>query len=238
MRNLLVLFTMLLFASLVSAAPPQASQPEFGYDIRSGVADSLKQGEDFDFHAHVFNSSNGVPITSDTSCYLHIYTLDGHHQYEGMDEVASHDFDYGWDVAGANLTNLGHHEYIVQCNNSVAGGFYSGGFIITESGRVEENGAVLVFLMIYALACMFFLLWSLLKILKDLSTLEVDMRTVSLGIAAYFANLALYYYLTIFMPINLMIDLSYIGMSAFGLTHLFVPLVGLIFTWIKKGGVE
>jgi len=239
MRKLLTLmiFSLFLF-TLVSAAPPQAAQPEYGLDIRTGVADNIKLNDDFDFHAHVFNSSNGVPIYTDVSCYLHIYNVSGKHLYEGVDNVVSHTYDYGWDVDGGNFSQVGQHEYIIQCNNSISGGFYAGNFKVTETGGVEEAGIVVVFLMIFGLVTLFFLLYTLLNTLGDFAKMEVDIKTISWAMAAYFANLAYYYYLTMFMPMELMLEISFMGMSAFGVTHIFLPLVGLIFSWIKNREVS
>ena len=239
MRKLLSFMILSLFLlTLVNAAPPQASQAEYGLDIRTGVADNLKLNTAYDFHVHVFNASDGNFITTDTTCYLHIYKIDGHHQYEGVDSVASHNFDYGFDVNGANFSEVGEYEYIIQCNNSNSGGFVSNKFHVNETGNPNPAGNLMIFLMILGLIVFFSLLYALLIVLKDFTEVNVSVKTISIAFGAYFANLAYYYYLTMFMPINLMLDLSYIGISVFGITHLFLPLVGLIFSWIKNGGQE
>jgi len=219
--------------TLISATPPQASQAEFGLDLRTGVADHLKINTAYDFHVHVFNSSNGYPIYEETSCYLHLYTLDGHHQYEEIDTVVSHDFDYGWDVDAGNFTEIGEYEYIIQCNNSLAGGFVAGSFEVNELGNPEPDANLLIFLMILGLFNFFFILYTLFITLRDLAAIEVTIKTVSLAIAAYFSNMAYYYFLFMFAPVGLMLDISYLGLYSFGLTHLFIPFIGLLFSYFK-----
>jgi len=234
---MLLVFSLILLP-LVYAAPPQASAAEYGFDVRSGVSNNIPLNQDYDFHVHIFNSSNGVPIIENAGCYFHLYNVNGKHIYEGYDGEVSHDFDFGFDVDKGNFSRIGEFEYIIQCNNTESGGFISGNFHVTETGHPEKGGAVIVFLMILGLVAFFFLLWTLINTLEAFASLEINFKVISWSFAAYFTNLAYYYYLKMFMPMNLMLDLSFIGISAFGMTHLFLPLVGLIISWIKGGKVE
>jgi len=136
---LLFLLGVFLFP-LVSAVPPfQTGASTTGFEIRTGIADTMKLNQNYDFHVHVFNISNGVPIRTGTTCYLHIYNSTGHHSFEGYDSVASHDFDYGFFVDSGNFTEVGYHPYIVQCNSTNQGGWVAGRFLITTTGNQSGN---------------------------------------------------------------------------------------------------
>jgi len=154
-----------------------------------------------------------------------------------LQSSTSDDGGYKFTIDNKNLTD-GNVYYFVHCNDSALGGYSESIIIVTPEGDAIPDGAVIVFFSLLSLVVFFFLLYALLNILQDFSKLEVDLKTVALGFAAYMSNLALYYYLTQFISLDLMLEISYVGISAFGITHLFLPLVGLIFSWLKKGGVE
>ena len=144
MNKIFILLFLGLMISFVSAVPPQTALPEDGFDIRTGIADTLKMNQGYDFHIHVFNSSNGYPITQDINCTLHLYNSSGHHLFEGDDLNPSHSFDYGWYVDKYNFTEVGYIEYIAQCSTTVqagynAGGFVAGSILITTTGKGSGN---------------------------------------------------------------------------------------------------
>jgi len=155
MQNTLKIFLVLMvMVSIVGAVPPQTSKAEFGLELRTGAAEVVQQNTSFDFHVHVFNASNGAFITEDTSCYLHLYNSSGHHLYEGIDSVVSHDFDYAWDIHAGNFSQEGILEYIVQCNDTVGqGGFVAGSIEVNKAGAtmgvpdaIVNSAMILLFL--------------------------------------------------------------------------------------------
>ena len=139
---------------MVSAVPPQENNN--GYEIRSAFPDHIQANMPFDAHAHVFLVSDGTYVT-DATCFLHLYTKDGHHLYEGRDDVVSHDFDYAWDLSAGNFSQIGTHTYIIQCNGSVGvdnfGGFTSGEYYVSGFGEASSTGSSISFN-----SAMFFLL--------------------------------------------------------------------------------
>jgi len=239
MRKLFMFMILSLFLiTLVSAVKP-ITEITFteGYNLKIPIDNILKIGQDFEFEVHVYNISNGMPITSGIGCYGHLYDYTGHHIYEGYDETVSHNFDYSFQIAGANFSKSDVYSFIAQCNSSTLGGYNGEEVIVTPTGReIKDNP--LIFFMFISVFIFLGLLWSLYKILEDLAAVEVTLNTLFIGFSAYIVNLAYYYYLTNFMPMDLLLDLSLFGITVFGITHLFIPLVGLIFTWIKKGNVQ
>ena len=157
------LILMLVMLSVVGAAAPitSVSTAPSGLEIRTAFPEVLMKDRAYDFHVHVFNTSDGAYMIEDTSCYIHLYNSTGHHIYEGVDSVASHDFDYAWDINGGNFTTAGILQYIIQCNDTIGqGGFLSSSLIVTPSGKYlePEDSIINGFLGMLVLGLAFFFL--------------------------------------------------------------------------------
>ena len=240
-KFLVSLMLCLVMISLVGAVAPSATTE--GWIIRSAIPDVFQKIDgSYDFHAHIFDATTGNPVIETTGCYLHIYDTDGTHLYEGYDDTASHDFDYSWMVHDDNFSVGFEYPYILQCNGTYAtddeGGYYASSFIVTTNGYPVPEGIVIVFFSLYALASFLFMLYSLYIILGALTSVTTTWETVFLGLAGYFNTMAVYYFLSLFLSLPLLLDLALWGLGVFGFTHMFVPLVGLIFSWIKNGRVD
>ena len=239
LKKLLVLICFsIFFLSLVSAVPPVTTNQQFteGFKLEVPQDNILTKGDPYTFNFHVFNISNGLLIESGISCHFHLY---GHSGIELADiyQNTVDDGAYSFTINEFNLTG-GNVYYNVHCNNSVLEGYSSNIIEVTLGGDKTPDGVTLVFFMIFSLGMFLALIWSLFQILADLTQMQTNIKTVFLGFGVYMLNVAYYFFLTNFMPWELMLDISFLGLSAFGITHLFIPLVGLIFTWIKKGRIE
>ena len=146
----LFLFLFIFSITLVSAVSPfQQSDSPSGFEIRTAIPEIIERTDGaFDFHVHVFNETTGLPVTNGISCYLHIYDTDGTHLYEGVDSVASHDFDYAWEINEINFTNNIFYPYVAQCNSSTQGGFISYDFAIKDNAK---EGIDIVWILIIAI---------------------------------------------------------------------------------------
>ena len=231
----------LLMISFASAVAPSATTE--GWIIRSAIPDVFQKIDgSYDFHAHIFDATTGNPVIETAGCYLHIYDTDGTHLYEGYDDTASHDFDYSFMVNDNNFSVGFEYPYIMQCNGTYAtddeGGYYASSFIVTDDGHAKPEGIVIVFFSLYALMSFLFMLYSLYIILGALTSVSTTWETVFLGLAGYFNTMAVYYFLSLFLSLPLLLDLALWGLGVFGFTHMFVPLIGIIFSWIKNGRVD
>ena len=162
MKNKYFLFMMfgffLISLSFVGAQPPfQTSTEDVGLIIEIPKYTYIKAYEQFKFHSHVFNSTDGLLVTNETTdCILHLYYHNGSHAFEadmGFDSNAL-DFEYTIPAEGV-IPGVG--AYIIQCNASTQGGFSSGGFQVTISGvepmpGVEDRNGMIV-LVIFGAAC-------------------------------------------------------------------------------------
>ena len=240
-KFLVSLMLCLVMISLVGAVAPSATTE--GWIIRSAIPDVFQKIDgSYDFHAHIFDATTGNPVIEDAGCYIHIYDTDGTHLYEGYDDTASHDFDYSFMVNDNNFSVGFEYPYIMQCNGTYAtddeGGYYASSFIVTDDGHAKPEGIVIVFFSLYALMSFLFMLYSLYIILGALTSVSTTWETVFLGLAGYFNTMAVYYFLSLFLSLPLLLDLALWGLGVFGFTHMFVPLIGIIFSWIKNGRVD
>lgn len=143
---LLSLVFLFLILPLTSSAPPQKS--ETGLYIRTAISNYIEQDEYFDVHAHVFDYTTGIPIETNTDCYLHLYHKNGTHIFTEKDSVSSN-MDYAWDIDGGNFSQVGTHQYIIQCNGTYGvdklGGFISGEFYVNQFGEELTTGRSITF---------------------------------------------------------------------------------------------
>ena len=233
------LFMFIIIINFANAIPPvlQTSNGVDGVDIEILAPITIPPNTAITVHVHTFNKSNGVLFTSaDVSCEGMLVDNRGVTIVTQAATIVDDHFSFGLNDTMA--PTIGNYHYTLHCNNSLLGGYHTGYFQVTDGGLELNDGIFNAFFILFSLATFLFLLWSLYKIFVDLTQLNTNFYTVFIGFSAYIVNLVYYYFALAYMPWELMIDLSFIGISAFGITHLFLPLVGLVFTWIKNGGVE
>jgi hypothetical protein len=141
--SILLIFT-LFFIPLVSSAPPNTipgtqiiQQFAEGYTIKYPLVDNLYQNQDHEFYFHIFNISNGLPVSNlTTSCQFHLYNeSSGEHMLNKTLVYNQHlnvTNEFEIEVTGGNFSQLGTYSYIVQCNSSVLGGFNNVQFNVIE----------------------------------------------------------------------------------------------------------
>lgn len=110
-----------------------------GYDIEVLTNEYIKQNSEYGFKVHVFNRSNGVPITQNTFCYLHLYNLSNKHIVELNTGTVAHQFDYEFTVGGSNFSNIGEYRFVIGCNSSSLGGFFASSIFVTNDGLNNDN---------------------------------------------------------------------------------------------------
>ena len=187
----------LLCAGIVSAVKPIQTNLNLdeGLGIRFPQLETLKTNTDYELNFHVFNISNGLPSFNYTSggklkteCWFHLYNNSGGHilniSLNSMDET----FDFDYTIDKSNFSKAGLYPYIIQCNSTFIGGFASGIFEVTDSGRDEtttNNGPLLV--LIGSAAMLLFASF----MIKD-RLLELLFRTIGLLLTVFSINSAIY----------------------------------------------
>lgn len=98
----------------------------------------IKQSQDFTFHIHAYNISDGKPLTnSTTNCSYHLYNSSGNHLYRGIN-ISYSDFDWESKILGANFSHPGHYALEAWCVNSKGGGSIREYFDVTPDGHGYE----------------------------------------------------------------------------------------------------
>lgn len=201
-RIIYIFLYVILFALVVIGASAQPPFQEFsgttGYEIEYPFVEYIAQDSGFDFHFHIFNQSNGVPIdNTSTTCIFHLYNSTGNHIHTGRDATLSNDYDFAFDIDGANFSDVGIYSYMVQCNSTteMLGGFASAYFYVTPEGvAVEEYNntsfyiitLIYIFLTILCLVPMFFV-QDYLKVILGLGASFLVMTLTRL--AAWFVEI-------------------------------------------------
>lgn len=145
MLGIVVLFFIISF---VSAIPPQTivNTGDVGLNIFYPQLDYIKQNEDFTFHIHVSNISNGLSLpNTNISCSMHLYNTVGLHTYEDGLNKDGNLWDHEITIMGGNFSDVGLHSFYIWCNNSQIGGEAKASFSVTESGvEITEGRSILI----------------------------------------------------------------------------------------------
>ncbi len=156
-KPLLIIMVMILLLPAVLAQPPfQESTPEAGeLTVIVPKVEYVLEGAAFDFHVHAYNSTGHQVFNTTTDCKIHVYNVTGNHIIDSvMDWSASNE---GWEVTLNTTTtgNKGLLPFIVWCNNTAEGGFFSGTLDIndvTSVGVTDDatQGVSVTFFMLLA----------------------------------------------------------------------------------------
>jgi len=130
-----IFILLVLLPSVFSVKTTQTTLGEFGLDIESPGAEYLKQNRAYTVNIHVFNRSNGAYLTNETTdCFIHLYNITGNHLIDEKFVIFDHNLDFEYIISAGNLSQLGVHDYIIQCNTTNLGGFIKSRFIVTPTG--------------------------------------------------------------------------------------------------------
>lgn len=178
MRKTPIVFFILLLcmASLVCAVKiTQVSTSTAGYELIYPKYFAVEQNKEFNLHVHLFNSSNGVVITnSSASCYVHLYNHNGAHTLEDEMGFDSNGQEFKYDIAAGNFSKLGEHSYIMWCNDSMHGGFISGNFEVTPTGKESDTDTTA------SLAAVIFIIFISLLLFYLGANIETEEKILSL----------------------------------------------------------
>ena len=151
MKNIFFLVVIgVLLIGIVSAVAPVT---EVSINLNEGLNidfpkfETIKQGENFSFHFHVFNISDGVRLDNTTvNCSFELYNSGGKEQFE-IDDLEYTSGDWRIIMDGNNFTQLGSYAYLVECHTDILGGFISYPFEVSPSGNdAPTDGEGMVFL--------------------------------------------------------------------------------------------
>ncbi len=166
-RLFIYLFLGIFLTTCINAVPPfQASTGTMGYDLKLSQFDALKKGEDFSIHVHVFNKSNGVPLSNISqggiSCFAHAYDQQGRHilnnameyEIEGPGGIGE------WSLTAdkGNFSTIQELSLTVGCNNSITGGWLSATTQVTSTGHIFTSSMAILYVGCFFILILLFLL--------------------------------------------------------------------------------
>lgn len=163
-RLVLLLFVVLLLFPLINAVAPFQVGTQQGYLIKVTQQEYIKQNADYEFDFHIFNASDGVPITNaSTQCFFDLDNSTGQSIYkQPASYVGTSNFPNEWEVLikGGNFSYVGVYSYIIQCNSSTLGlgGFESVHLRVTSTGQEPTTSSSITYASFFIIIIAFFLL--------------------------------------------------------------------------------
>ena len=150
-------FMIMWISSSVIAVPPVTTlASNDALTIKVPAHQYFSAGDFYEFEVHVYNST--TYITSGLSCYFHFYNASGKHVLELFDGSASHNFDYSFEVDGANFT-LGELSYNIQCNTTGQVGFTNQGIFVNNSGEEPTIAKAILYIGMLSFLMVMFILF-------------------------------------------------------------------------------
>lgn len=146
-RGFILILVLLLVFPFISALPPTQTNVniEQGLEIQYPPINVLKANESFEFQFHVFNKSDGLRLSNDTtSCVFHLYNSSGAELIDFPLAMAINLIDFQIIVEPGNFSVPGSYGFIVQCNTSALGGFIGIPIEVSKTGQLLETSESLL----------------------------------------------------------------------------------------------
>lgn len=134
----LLVFTTLLMAVLVAAAPPfEAVSSVNGLQLQVPTNNLHSIDNTFKVHVHVYNTSGYNVSNLTTSCYIHFYNHTNSHVAKATMTYDGNEFEYS--SFAPNYT--GEYQFTVWCvqPSTGYGGFYTQSFRVTTFGQDDDK---------------------------------------------------------------------------------------------------
>lgn len=158
------LLTIIFFIPFISSAPPFTTTTGNTLSIEHPYQETIKAGEDYYFHFHVYNISDNYksPNMSLTTCSFHLYgrinNTNGRHIFKNNFKVGSDDvLDWEQIIKGGNFTKNNCYGFVFECNSSNERGGYENTFCVTENGDAINTGTGIIYFLVTLFAFSIFL---------------------------------------------------------------------------------
>jgi hypothetical protein len=133
--GILILFSL----NFVSASVNNWRCEDNGISIGYKDQPVIKQGEDYFFSVHTYNSSTGTPLNIGNSyCALHLYNSSGSHIVINNNiSFGLTSYDFFLNIEGENFSENGNYPFVVACigNNNIESGVCSSSLEVTLNGE-------------------------------------------------------------------------------------------------------
>jgi len=195
-RIILFALLCLLLVSFVSAISP--FQTNTGSNslilIYPGI-EAFKMGDMVEIDFHVANENGTLLNNTEYNCNFHIFGKNGSHILKTtLSDAGIYDESI---ILNDSIYSEGLNNYIVWCDSSGIGGFFSGGFYVTNSGQKDDNAGgkwlVIIIALISMTAITGFITVNItdkgLKFIKIVFFILTTINGLMFGIIAYIISL-------------------------------------------------
>jgi hypothetical protein len=228
-----IAFIWLALIPLACSQPPVTTVQYFpdGYTTIGSQQEYLKQGQDYQYNFFVENASDGALITNETiNCTF--YMADSTGEVKIFSDVPYFpDGHWGIDIDGANFSDVGIYCYGVRCSNGF-GGHTTGCWEVTYDGK-DLPGTNLI--IVYSIMFMFIIclgIYFFIKSLERVLDLEMDIKDLTIIISSYIFLWFFYFFVNEYLANPVMLDMLEIAMDVGAITHVFLPIVGFMVSYI------
>lgn len=193
---------LLLMINFVSSAPVKfMTSNTQGCEITPVIRETLKTGQNFDFNFHVFNISNGYPLTNASLiCVFHLYNQTGDHLFSSTlknDPSSEHNVSNEWAerLSGVYINTTGNYAYIVQCNGTIGIGGCAdkGSFYVSSTSQSPPTDNIIIFFSIIFILSIVLVGFFTLYTFGHLLALDFDIIDLSIDWGIYFGIVAVYF---------------------------------------------
>ena len=109
---------------------------------------------------------------------------------------------------------------------------------VTPTGKQINTNNIALFYPIGFIIIMAFLLWSMLGIMISLVEVDTTIYDIFKSMITYFVFIFFYYFSKMYFADTFVIELGDVFLWIFGFTHLILPPIILIITWIRRQTIE
>ena len=242
------IFTMVL-VSAQQGQPFQQSEQETGFlIIETGFPTSHKMNEDYYIHAHVYNGTNGLLVTSGIDCNYHFYN----HQIKGGEHIdigilTQYGSGYYNNTDGSLLNETGEYSVLIWCNSTTEGGFTKYAFDVTYSGLYLKEGQGVLYVSLFLILIFFFAITLLgINQLPPSNQRDEEGKILSISYLKYLRPIGwMFMYMLIVAILYLSSNLAFVYLNEqlfaeilfvlFRLSFMFSPVVVIVWIiWIYR----
>lgn len=234
---------MFVFAiAMVSSAPQPfiTENSDSGLDIAYRPVDTLKVGEEYRVHVHVFNKSNAISMTNTTTtCFYHLYNRTGWDiDLADLEFEAYNGVDFAYTINGGNFSEEGAYTIIIQCTETATGGtgYATGYFEVTKGGKSETTGNLLIMFILLFFLVSGMAIYSFMWVLNRFAKLDVGLNQVVLSYSSFGIYLMYYYFANLYWGNTFVMDLLESFLWVCGFMNLFIVMVLFVLTLVKNFG--
>lgn len=175
MKRLSFLTLVFSFCFMLSFVCAEINYQDFGLSLGYKEEGILKINQDYQLNIHVYNSSNGFPLSnSSVFCALHLYNQSGKHILVNNNLSFSPLYDFNLDILGSNFSEEGSYPYVVACfsNDFSAGAVFSSSFTVTNSGTFFDTSESLLYVIILLFITLFLIVGIYVSIVVPYGNIE------------------------------------------------------------------